>query len=127
MLDIGTGTGVLAGAADQRPKTYVLLAAVPELADWFLLGAQPVDQAAYRARMAELAPGRFIAALAPASVFFQFARKDEYVTEAQAHAFFDAAHEPKLMRVYEVDHGMNNRDGVTDRFRWLVKELQLTP
>src|SRR5512140_3795410 len=57
--DFGAMYGILMGAADPRPKAFVLMAGTTHFSDWFLLGAPPKDTAAYLRQIAELDPIRF--------------------------------------------------------------------
>lgn len=126
--DFGAMYGVLAGAADPRPKAYVLLAGTATFHEWYLLRKeQPKDKAAYVKQMEVLDVTRWIGRLAPASVLLQFAQEDEYVPLPRARALIDAAREPKLSRFYSTTHAMQSTDTVNERFRWLAKELGLPP
>ncbi|HYV44078.1 MAG TPA: hypothetical protein VFA20_04410 [Myxococcaceae bacterium] len=124
--DFGAMYGVLAGAADPRPKTYVLMAGTATFHEWYLLRkAQPKDKAAYVKQMEPLDPLKWIGALAPASVLLQFAQTDEYVPKEKAQQMIDAAPSPKLGRFYVAKHGLGTSEDVNERFRWLSKELSL--
>jgi len=124
--DFGAMYGVLAGAADLRPRAYVLMAAAPTFTEWYLLRKEkPADEAAYRKQMEVLDLTRWIGRLPPASVLLQFAQKDQFVPRPRAQALIDAAKDPKLARFYATDHGMGAADGVNERFRWLSRELGL--
>ena len=49
--DFGAMDGALLLAVDERPKFAVLMAPTLSFWEWYLLGAQPADRAAYVARM----------------------------------------------------------------------------
>ena len=123
--DFGAMYGTLMGGADRRAKTYVLMAGIPHMADWFFFGRQPQDPAAYRAQMAPLDPVNFIPQVAPASVFFQFAATDEYVSAAQAAEFYAAAVPRKQMATYQTHHDLHTSEVAADRIAWLLRELRL--
>ena len=124
--DFGAMYGVLAGAADPRPKTYVLMAGTATFHEWYLLRrTQPKDKAAYVKQMEPLDPLKWIGRLAPASVLLQFAEKDEFVPKEKAQQLIDAAPSPKLARFYAAKHGLGTSEDVNERFRWLSKELSL--
>lgn len=125
--DFGAMYGVLMGAADPRPKAFVLIAGTTHFSDWFLLGAPPKEQdkAAYLRQMAELDPIRFVGELAPRPILFQFANKDPYVSRAVAHAFSSAAGEPKELHFYETTHRMDDAGAAAERVRWLSRALSL--
>jgi dienelactone hydrolase len=124
--DFGAMYGVLMGAADPRPKTYVLIAGTSTFHEWYLLRkTKPRDQAAYVKQMEPLDPVKWIGALAPASVMLQFARKDRYVPKEKAQQLIDATQGSKLGRFYAAEHGLGTSADVNERFRWLSKELDL--
>jgi dienelactone hydrolase len=124
--DFGAMYGALMGAVDQRPRAYVLMTANPRFSTWYLLGRrQPKDREAYLRQMEVLDVTRYLPALSPAPVFFQFASNDRYVTAKEAQELYAAAKEPKLIRRYPTDHGMDVKRGAQDRFQWLVRQLKL--
>ena len=124
--DFGAMYGVLAGAVDRRPKTYVLMAGTATFHEWYLLRKeQPKDKAAYVKQMEPLDPVKWMGALAPASVFLQFADKDRFVPKEKSQQLIDAAPSPKLSRFYAAQHGLGTSGDVNERFRWLSKELEL--
>jgi dienelactone hydrolase len=123
--DFGAMYGVLMGAADPRPKAFVLMAGTTHFADWFLLGAAPKDKGTYVRQMAELDPLRFIGEVAPRAILFQFAKEDPYVARATARAFFNAANEPKELHFYETTHRMDDAGATAERVRWLSRALSL--
>jgi esterase/lipase len=64
-----------------------------------------------------------------ASVFFQVARNDGFVTEAAATSLFDAAIEPKRLEWYKGSEGhvlQRNLTAAQDRLNWLGTELNFT-
>lgn len=123
--DFGAMYGMIAGGLDRRAKTYVFMAGVPHFIDWALFARQPKDLAAYRQQIAPLDPVNFVPALAPATVFFQFANKDEYVSAAQASESYVAAGARKQMTTYAAGHDLHTTEVAADRVAWLAKELGL--
>ena len=123
--DFGTMYGMLASALGRRAKTYVFMAGIPHFIDWFLFRNQPKDLPAYRQQIAPLDPINFVGRLAPASVFFQFANKDQYVSAAQAAEFYAAAGPRKHMATYEAGHDLRTTEVAADRVEWLARELKL--
>jgi dienelactone hydrolase len=123
--DFGAMYGMIASAQDQRAKTYVFVAAVPRLIDWFLFGRQPKDLESYRKQIAPLDPINFVGRLGSTSVFFQFANKDKYVSAAQAAEFYAAALPRKQMATYEGGHDLHLPIVAADRIAWLERELDL--
>ena len=125
--DFGAMYGMLASSMDRRAKTYVFMAGVPHFIDWFLFAKQPRDLAAYRQQIAPLDPVRYVGRLAPASIFFQFANADQYVSATQAAEFYAAAGPRKHMATYEAGHDLHTAEVAADRVAWLKRELELKP
>ncbi|HEY8993170.1 MAG TPA: hypothetical protein VIM71_00675, partial [Lacunisphaera sp.] len=123
--DFGAMYGMMASAQDRRAKTYVFMAPTPHFIDWFLFRQQPKDLEAYKRQLAAIDPVRFVPKLAPASVFFQFANKDYYVTAEEATEFYAAAGPRKQMATYEADHDLHPPQVAADRMAWLERELGL--
>jgi dienelactone hydrolase len=123
--DFGAMFGAVAGAADQRPKAYVLLAPTPRLADWYLFNVKPASVEDYQRELAPLDPILAVGALAPAPVFYQFAAHDKYVPPPRPAEFYEATRLPKTMATYDADHDLTPPAVGTDRVAWLAKELGL--
>jgi fermentation-respiration switch protein FrsA (DUF1100 family) len=103
------------------------MTAAPHFTDWFLFARQPKDLASYRQQLAPLDPVNFVARLAPAPVFFQFASKDKFVSAAQAAECYAAARPRKQMATYECGHDLHLAAATNDRLAWLERELGLVP
>jgi len=123
--DFGAMFGAVAGAADRRPKAYVLLAPTPHLSDWYLFNVQPASVEDYKKELAPLDPIRAVASLAPAPVFYQFASRDKYVPVPRPAELYDATKARKLMATYEAEHDLTPPEVGADRIAWLTKELGL--
>jgi dienelactone hydrolase len=123
--DFGAMYGMIASAQERRAKTYVFLAPTPHFIDWFLFAQKPKDLEAYKRQIAAIDPILSVPGLAPASVFFQFANKDHYVTAEEAAEFYAAALPPKHQATYEATHDLHPPEVTADRMAWLVRELGL--
>jgi dienelactone hydrolase len=123
--DFGAMYGMIASAQDHRAKTYVFMAPTPHFIDWFLFRQQPKDLEAYKKQLATIDPVLFVPKLAPASVFFQFANKDHYVTAEEAAEFYAAALPRKQQATYEATHDLHPPEVAADRLAWLARELGL--
>jgi len=65
-------------------------------------------------------------AAAPASLLFQWATRDEWITQDDAHRYFAIAREPKEQLTYEADHFFSEApEAQRDRGRWLGERLGL--
>lgn len=123
--DFGAMYGVIMGAVDGRPSTYVLMAGTPHLADWLLFARQPKSMDDYRRQLAPLDPINFVPRLAPRPVFFQFAANDEYVSPMAAQEFYGAARPRKQTAMYDAGHGLQKPEATVDRIDWLMRMLKL--
>ena len=124
--DFGGMYGVLAGSLDQRPSHYVIMAATPRFADWYLYSPKLEGEAreAFISQMTEIDPITQVPNLSPAEAFFQFGTDDPHVPKERAEEFFAAAKTPKEMKWYEAGHGLNEAATV-DRIAWLKQKLNL--
>jgi len=87
-------------------------------------GPEKVD--AFVAKYAWLDQGKYVAYAAPATVFLQYATKEDFLTPERAREYYAIVSEPKELKFYEAPHGLNAaaRRG---RIAFLVKELSLQP
>ena len=124
--DFGGMYGILAGSLDQRPTHYVVMASTPRFPDWYLYLPKLEGEArqTFIRQMAEIDPITHAPNLAPASVFFQFATDDFHVPKERAQEFFAAAQEPREIKWYDAQHGLNEA-ATQDRKAWLKQSLGL--
>lgn len=124
--DFGGMYGVLAGSLDQRPTHYVVMASTPRFSDWYLYLPKLEGEARERfiQQMTEIDPITHVPNLSPARVLFQFATDDFHVPKERAEEFFAAAKEPKEIKWYEAQHGLNEA-ATEDRKAWLKQSLGL--
>jgi len=122
--DFGGMYGSLLAAVDPRAKFYVIMAVTTKLSDWFLLGAPPKSKPDYVAKMAPLEPTLYLAKARASGYFFQFAKKDEYVTKAHADEYVAAAPGDKQAVFYDADHGLDVPAVHQDRLTWLRAKLR---
>ncbi|HTX90868.1 MAG TPA: hypothetical protein VMC09_06590 [Anaerolineales bacterium] len=116
--------GILAGI-DPRLKTYVLVAGVPSFADWISFFHIAHDPYVPIAR--DIDPVGFVARAAPASLLFQFGRKDSFVPSSLATRFYAAASQPKQIEWFDDIHEMGTAEVARARLAWLVEQLGLVP
>jgi cephalosporin-C deacetylase-like acetyl esterase len=127
-------TGAFLAGIDKRFKAFVLMAG--NLSDevdmkskgWQQfrkqIGPEKVD--AFVNKYAWLDQGKYVAHAAPASVFLQYATKEDFLTPELARAYFAIVSEPKVLKFYEAPHALNV-EARRDRIAFLVKELNLKP
>jgi len=121
--DFGGMYGMLAAGVDRRAKTYVFLAVAPSLLEWAFFASQPKSKIDYIRKNAPLELSEFVHRIDNASVLFQFAKNDAYVSRASTGVLLNAAYAPKERKFYEADHAMNKPEIAQDRDAWLLKEL----
>ncbi|HWT06740.1 MAG TPA: hypothetical protein VN224_13345, partial [Xanthomonadales bacterium] len=80
--DFGAMDGALLLAADDRPAYAVLMAPTLSYWEWYLLGKQPADPAAYVARMSAFDLPGWLARGKQKAMLLQFGQLDEYVSQA---------------------------------------------
>ncbi len=127
-------TGAFLAGIDKRFKAFVLMAG--NLSDEVDMKSKefqefrkqigPEKMDAYRAKYAWLDQGKYIAHAAPASVFLQYATKEDFLTPQRAREYFAIVSEPKSLKFYEAPHALN-AEARRDRIAFLVKELSFKP
>ena len=124
--DFGSMYGAVLSGVDMRPQWYVLMAGTTSFSDWYLLGAQPKDKAAYVTQMKPLDPAGYLSKSNARAIYFQFSDHDEYVPVATARAFAAAAGARGEVHFYHADHGLKGTAILHDRLVWLEKHLGLS-
>jgi dienelactone hydrolase len=126
-----TAGGFLSGI-DKRFKAFVLMAG--ELSDEVdakseeykqyreKIGPEKFD--AFVAQYAWLDPGKFVSYAAPATIFLQYATKEDFLTPARAHEYEAVVSEPKKFKLYEAPHALNP-EARRDRIAFLTEQLKL--
>jgi dienelactone hydrolase len=124
--DFGGMTGLLAAAADGRPRSAVLLALTPRFENWmfYLPNKHPTDEPAYRAKMRPLDPIDAVPAL-PGELLVQLANEDFYVPPEQIEAWKKALAGRGELRTYPTGHSMDAPAVKQDRLEWLRRRLSL--
>ena len=126
--DYGAMYGAIVAGLERRAKAYALVAAIGTFADWSLQywkAPAASGAAAYRRAVADVDPIEYIGLASPAALFFQFARRDVYVSEAAASELFDQASAPKERRWYDAAHDLDVEAARRDRRAWLAAQLDL--
>ena len=72
-------------------------------------------------------PIHYVSHAKPSALFFQFARRDRFITEQQAIEYQQAGSEPKLVKWYDTGHELNDLEALRDRAEWLRKEIGIGP
>lgn len=69
-------------------------------------------------------PVHYVGHSAPAAVFLQFGRKDEFIPEKWVRRFYELFAEPKKLGLYDAGHALDKAARV-ERTRWLAERLSL--
>lgn len=127
-------TGAFLSGIDRRFTAFVLMAGnlsdevdmdSKEFEDFRKkYGPEKVD--AFVAKYSWLDQGKYIAHAAPASVFLQYATKEDFLTPARARRYYELVSDPKLLKFYDAPHALN-AEARHDRIAFLVSELSLMP
>ena len=123
--------GFLSGL-DKRFKAFVLMAGglsdevdmkSKEFQDFVQkIGHEKFDP--FQAKYGWLDPGKFVSHAAPATVFLQYAAKEDFLTPERAKEYAANVSEPKKFKVYEAPHALN-AEARRDRLNFLAEQLKL--
>lgn len=124
--DFGGMHAILLGTVDRRPAAYVLIAAVPRWADWFLpFWAIEEDRIDYLRAMRPFDPIEHVGKAAPARVLFQFGKRDFFIAPMTGLEFKRAAGDDAELKAYEAEHDMAIAEALSDRTAFLETVLQV--
>lgn len=127
-------TGGYLSGIDRRFKAFVLMAGT--LSDKVDLESKEYQDArqqigpekwdAFIQKWEWLDPGLFTPHAAPAVIFMQYARQEDYLTVERARHYAAIVSEPKKFKVYETNHALN-AEARHDRVEFLHEQLRLGP
>jgi dienelactone hydrolase len=122
--DFGGMHAALLASDDRRAAAYVLVAAVPRWADWFL-AFWPIteDRIAYLGAMRDLDPIEHLRRVAPARILFQLGQRDFFVAPMTGFEFQRAAGDTAERKTYDAEHDLAVPDAVADRTAFLESIL----
>jgi len=130
----GAAAGAIVSGGDKRFRAFVFMAGpisdeamvkTPQFQAFRQqVGPEKVD--AFLAKFAWADQGKFIARAAPASLFFQYATKEDFLTPDLAKSTEALASEPKQIKIYDAPHALN-ADARRDRIAFLSQQLQFKP
>ncbi len=122
--DFGAMDGALLLAADDRPAYAVLIAPTLSYWEWYLLGKQPANPAAYVAQMSAFDLPGWLAHGKQKATLLQFGQNDEYVSQATGIALRNAVPDrDRTFKAYKLDHALEDVTVHDDRRAWLVAHL----
>jgi dienelactone hydrolase len=117
--------GVLSGV-EKRLQAFVLMAGTGSFIDVVALNMPFLEGPAlehYAQVIAPIDPIHYVGHAAPAALFFQFGRQDDFPRD-QFERVAEAASEPKLVKWYDTDHSFQNAEAQKDRLDWLQAQLR---
>lgn len=126
--DYGAMFGAIIAGMETRVKAYILVAGMGNFGDWSIKywpATATAGEKEYREALDPVDPIHFVPHAAPASLLFQFATHDKYITRETALTFSDAASNPKTVRWYDTKHDMFAPEVAKDRREWLAKQIGL--
>ena len=127
----GAAMGGLLAGIEPRIKAYGLMVGDGGLVNHFMENGEPVGgfqrfDAESRRRWLEamelIEPIRYVGHASPSALFFQNARQDQSVTEADALAYQAAGSEPKRVEWYDSGHDLPEQAYV-DMIHWLAEQI----
>ena len=130
----GASAGAIVSGVDKRFRAFVFMAspisdqAAVKTSQFqeFRQKAGPEKVDAFVAKYSWTDEGKYIAHAAPASLFFQYATKEDFLTPDLAKATAELASQPKLLKIYDAPHALN-ADARRDRIAFLTDQLNLKP
>ncbi|HEV8590116.1 MAG TPA: alpha/beta hydrolase [Pyrinomonadaceae bacterium] len=122
--DFGAMYGALLLPRQPAIKQAVIMAAVPDFADWFLLGRKlsKEEEEKYRNTVSPIAPSRYLRCAGKANILFQFAETDRFVGKKQADDFIASALGEKQTLWYAGGHELQEPSR-KDRINWLKQRV----
>lgn len=127
----GASAGAIVSGVDKRFRAFVFMASpisaeaavkTPEFQNFRQkTGPEKVD--AFVAKYSWTDEARYIAHAAPASLFFQYASQEKFLTPDLAKATFALASQPKQMKLYNAPHALN-AEACSERIAFLAQQLQ---
>jgi dienelactone hydrolase len=122
--DFGAMDGALLLAVDDRPQYAVLMAPTLSFWEWYLLGKQPADPAAYVAQMSAFDLPGWLAKGKQKATLLQFGKLDEYVAQSTGIALRNAVpNRDRTLKAYKLDHALDDVTAHDDRRAWLLAHL----
>ena len=121
--DFGAMFGALLAGDDPRPSYIVLMAGVPTLSEWYLLGKTHSQKDAYVRALDALDITASLGRSKAKAFLFQFAAHDHYIAADRATAFAAASPLPRAVMTYDADHSLAVPQAAGDRRAWLLEHL----
>jgi dienelactone hydrolase len=125
--DYGAMHGAVLSGVEKRVKAYALIAGDSHYSHWAIqYFIAPANVDAYQKALEAVDPLSYLLHAAPANLYFQFGKNDNYIAVDTANQIFKAASQPKKIDWYDAGHTLNDQ-AVKDRNAWLMAQLDLNP
>jgi dienelactone hydrolase len=127
----GAAMGGLLAGLEPRIKAYGLMVGDGGLVNHFMEDGEPVGgferfdaatRESWLEAMEPIEPLYYVSHASPSTLFFQNARRDQSVTEADALAYQAAGSEPKRVEWYDSGHDLPAQAYV-DMVKWLAEQI----
>ncbi len=124
--------GAILSGVERRFKAFVLMAGTMSdeidiksgIYKEFREKMGPEKFDAFMTKYSYLDQGKYVSRAAPATVFLQFAIKEDFLTPERARAYEQIVSEPKRFKLYEAPHALN-AEARRDRIAFLTEQLKL--
>ena len=126
-LSLGAHMGGILSGVEKRIKALVLMGGLPTLTERLRNNNKDGKFNHDIEVLSPIDPIHYVSHAAPSAIFFQFARRDRFVSEKQAMQYEQAAGEPKLVKWYDTGHELNDIQALSDRADWLHKQIGIGP
>ncbi len=121
--DFGAMFGALLAGVDARPRVFVLMAGVPTMSEWYLLGKTHAHRDDYVKALDVLDITGGLGGSKAKAFLFQFAQHDRYIAPDRAARFSDGSPLPRAVMTYDADHSLSIPAAFADRQAWLREQL----
>jgi dienelactone hydrolase len=123
----GAAMGGLLAGVERRIRAYVLACGDGGLVahvtpSSLFRQVPPADQARWLAAMEPIEPIHFVGHAAPAALFFQAGRRDQFIPREEAVRWQQAGSTPKQVTWYDADHFLNTA-AIRDEVAWLQSQI----
>jgi dienelactone hydrolase len=122
-LSLGAHMGGILSGVEKRIRALVLMGGLPTLTERLRRNNADGKFNHDIEVLSPIDPIHYVSHAAPSSIFFQFARRDRFVSEQQAMQYEQAASLPKLIKWYDTGHELNDIEALSDRADWLRKQI----
>jgi cephalosporin-C deacetylase-like acetyl esterase len=127
----GASAGAIVSGIDRRFRAFVFMAspisneAAVKTSQFqeFRQKTGPEKVDAFLAKYSWIDEGKYIAHASPASLFFQYASKEDFLTPDLARATAALASQPRQVKIYDAPHALN-AEARRDRIAFLAEQLQ---